>query len=46
MAPEEKVHVTVERKEFQYTYKCKHCGHEWVEKRLEETQPSIETRKI
>lgn len=23
-------------KEFQYTYKCKHCGHEWTETRLED----------
>ncbi|MGD0477162.1 MAG: hypothetical protein ABSB29_03215 [Nitrososphaerales archaeon] len=41
---EEKVRVTVDRKEFQYAYKCKHCGHQWAEKRFEETQPSIEKR--
>ena len=25
--------VVVEIEEFQYTYKCKHCGHEWSEVR-------------
>ena len=28
------IQVTVE--EFQYSYKCRHCGHEWSEKRIEE----------
>ncbi|MGP8124615.1 MAG: hypothetical protein ACLQEQ_01955 [Nitrososphaerales archaeon] len=37
---DENVQVTVERKEFQYAYKCKHCGHQWAEERFEETQPS------
>lgn len=23
-------------KEFRYTYKCKHCGHEWTETRLQD----------
>ena len=23
-------------KEFQYRYKCKHCGHEWTETRLQD----------
>jgi DNA-directed RNA polymerase subunit M/transcription elongation factor TFIIS len=23
--------VTVEMEEFQYTYRCRHCGHEWKE---------------
>jgi DNA-directed RNA polymerase subunit RPC12/RpoP len=23
--------ITVEVEEFQYTYRCKHCGHEWSE---------------
>jgi hypothetical protein len=41
---EEKVRVTVERKEFQYAYKCKHCGHRWAEERFEETQPGVEKR--
>jgi len=26
----------VDVEEFQYNYKCKHCGHEWSEKRIEE----------
>lgn len=42
---EEKVRVTVERKEFRYAYKCKHCGHQWAERRFEETQPNIEKRR-
>jgi DNA-directed RNA polymerase subunit RPC12/RpoP len=28
--------VIVNIEEFQYNYKCKHCGHEWSEKRVEE----------
>jgi uncharacterized Zn finger protein len=28
---EEDVPVTIDIKEFQYTYKCKHCGHVWTE---------------
>jgi uncharacterized Zn finger protein len=23
--------VVVEEKDFSYTYKCKHCGHQWTE---------------
>jgi transcription elongation factor Elf1 len=46
VAPEERVQVTVERREFQYTYRCKHCGHQWAEKRSEETQPSVEKKRI
>lgn len=42
---EEKVRVTVERKGFQYAYKCKHCGHQWAEERFEEAQPSVEERR-
>jgi hypothetical protein len=30
--------VIVDRKEFQYAYKSKHCGHEWSEKHFEEHQ--------
>ncbi|MGD0145988.1 MAG: hypothetical protein ABSB53_03935 [Nitrososphaerales archaeon] len=44
-APVEQVRVTVERKDFQHSYKCKHCGHQWIEKRSEEAQPSIEKRR-
>ena len=25
------VPITIDVKEFQYSYKCKHCGHEWFE---------------
>jgi len=28
---EETSPVTVEMEEFQYIYRCKHCGHEWTE---------------
>jgi len=28
---EEDVPVTVDVKDFQYTYRCKHCGHVWSE---------------
>ncbi|MGP8124393.1 MAG: hypothetical protein ACLQEQ_00775 [Nitrososphaerales archaeon] len=45
MELEEKVRVTVERREFRYAYRCKHCGHQWAEKRFEETQPRIEKRR-
>jgi DNA-directed RNA polymerase subunit RPC12/RpoP len=30
---EENAPTTVYLEEFQYTYKCKHCGHEWSELR-------------
>jgi len=39
---EEKVRVTIERKNFQYVYMCKHCGHQWIEKRSEESPPKVE----
>ena len=28
--------VIVDHREFQYSYKCKHCGHEWSEKHFEQ----------
>ena len=28
--------IVVDVEEFQYTYRCGHCGHEWSEKRLGE----------
>jgi len=28
---EENVPVTIDVEEFQYSYHCKHCGHEWSE---------------
>ena len=30
--------VIVDVEDFQYTYKCKHCGHEWSEKHEEERE--------
>ncbi len=27
--------VTIDTEQFQWTYKCKHCGHEWSEARTE-----------
>jgi len=30
--------VTVDIEEFQYAYKCGHCGHEWNEKHMEEVR--------
>jgi len=27
--------IVVDVEEFQYSYKCKHCGHEWSERHLE-----------
>jgi DNA-directed RNA polymerase subunit RPC12/RpoP len=27
--------VTIDTQEIQYSYKCKHCGHEWSERRTE-----------
>ncbi len=32
---EEGVPVTIDIEEFQYAYRCKHCGHEWSEKHTE-----------
>ena len=32
---ESEIPVTVDIKEFNYAYKCKHCGHEWSETRTE-----------
>jgi hypothetical protein len=28
--------MIIDVEEFQYTYKCKHCGHEWSEKHIKE----------
>jgi hypothetical protein len=28
--------IVVDVEEFQYSYECQHCGHEWSEKRVEE----------
>lgn len=34
---EEKVPVTIDVKDFDYTYKCRHCGHVWTELREKES---------
>ena len=35
--------VTIEEKEFSYTYVCKHCGHRWTETREEtDVEPTPE----
>ena len=28
--------TVIDMEEFQYSYKCKHCGHEWLERHVEE----------
>jgi DNA-directed RNA polymerase subunit RPC12/RpoP len=35
--------VVVNIEEFQYTYKCKHCGHEWSE--VQDTERKFEAPK-
>lgn len=35
---EENVPVEIDIKDFQYTYKCKHCGHIWTEMHEEESK--------
>ncbi len=30
----------IDVEEFQYAYRCKHCGHEWSEKHVEESKES------
>jgi ribosomal protein L37AE/L43A len=35
---EEGTPVTVYVEEFQYTYKCKHCGHQWTEVKEEKSR--------
>ena len=32
--------AVIDVEEFQYAYKCKHCGHEWFEKHEEELKRS------
>lgn len=34
----ENVPLIVDTKEFQYAYKCKHCGHQWSEVRTQQTE--------
>jgi DNA-directed RNA polymerase subunit RPC12/RpoP len=33
---EQNVPISVDIEEFRYVYKCKHCGHQWSEERVEE----------
>jgi len=33
---EENIPLTIDVKDFQYSYKCKHCGHVWTEMHEEE----------
>jgi hypothetical protein len=35
---EEGVPVMIDFKDFQYTYRCKHCGHVWSEMREKESK--------
>ena len=35
---EEDLPITISVEDFQYSYKCKHCGHEWSETHTEETK--------
>jgi predicted RNA-binding Zn-ribbon protein involved in translation (DUF1610 family) len=35
---EQDVPVTVDIKKFQYSYKCKHCGHAWSEMRTKTSE--------
>jgi DNA-directed RNA polymerase subunit RPC12/RpoP len=32
--------IVIDIEEFQYVYKCGHCGHEWTEKHIEEQKGS------
>ena len=40
-----KVRIAIVQDEFQLTFECKHCGHEWIEKRSIEAQPQISRRR-
>jgi hypothetical protein len=35
---QENTPIVVDIKDFQYSYKCKHCGHEWSEMRMTESK--------
>lgn len=35
---EESIPVTIDVEDFQFTYKCKHCGHVWSELHVEESK--------
>jgi DNA-directed RNA polymerase subunit RPC12/RpoP len=30
--------ITIDVEDFRYSYKCKHCGHEWSETRVKQTK--------
>ncbi|HEX4920115.1 MAG TPA: hypothetical protein VFV92_05180 [Candidatus Bathyarchaeia archaeon] len=34
--------IIVKEEEFEYTYKCSHCGHEWTELHREHKEGSVE----
>jgi len=36
IAVQEGIPIIIDVEEFQYAYKCKHCGHEWSETHLED----------
>jgi len=40
MGPQEKETFTTERKEFEDSFKCGRCGHQWSERRTEENESS------
>ena len=35
---EQDVPITIDVQDFQYTYKCKHCGHQWTEMHEKESE--------
>jgi predicted RNA-binding Zn-ribbon protein involved in translation (DUF1610 family) len=35
---EENIPLTIEVEQFNYTYKCKHCGHVWTEQHEKESR--------
>lgn len=39
------VRVAIVREEFQLTFECKRCGHQWTEKRSIEPQPSVKRQR-
>ena len=40
LAQESSRPIVVDIEEFQYSYKCEHCGHEWSEKHVKEQRES------
>jgi len=35
---EQNIPITIDIEEFQYAYKCKHCGHVWSEEHVAESK--------